>query len=202
MSKDIIKIQHHRVGDDILLAMRHKKYKASIAYARGIFLFAVRFNLLGPIRQSFDIFMSMWRKLPIMRMFIQCHAIDRYTRKERIRRLFKDRVHNAFLYFIEKLIDNDQTGLFIGIYDTFCQMMDEMNQKQKIRVITAFPMNHSQFMRLQKTMEKVMQLKVMIINDVNSEILGGFVCYTDSIRIDMSLKKDLDRLKYQILSVS
>ena len=81
MSDKIETIQYHRIGDDVLLSMKNKKYKASMAYARGLFHFAVQFNLLGPISQSFDTFISMWQKLPIMRRFIQCHAIDRYTKK-------------------------------------------------------------------------------------------------------------------------
>ncbi len=81
-------------------------------------------------------------------------------------------------------------------------MMDVMNQKQKLRVISVFPMNRSQLMRLQKTIEDFLKLKVIIKNEVDPEILGGFICYTDSIKIDMSLKKDLDKLKFRILSVS
>lgn len=193
--------QHHRIGDDILLSMKHKKYMDSIAYARGLFYFAAQSNLLGPIRQSFDRFINMWQKLPIMRRFIQCHAINRYTRKERIRYLFKDQAHKVFLYFIEKMIDNNHTDLLTGIYYVFCQMIDDMNQKQKIRVISAFPMKRFQLERLQEIMENILKLKVSIKNEIDPEILGGFICYTDSIRIDMSIKKDLNKLKSQILSL-
>ena len=200
--KPLQKAQHHKIRDDVFLIMKHKKYKASIAYARGLFYFATQSNLLGPIRQSFDRFINLWQKLPIMRRFTQCHAINRYTRKERIRYLFKDQVHKAFLYFIEKLIDNNHTDLLTGIYHIFCQMMDDMDQKQKLRVISAFPMKRSQLERLQETMEDILKLKVRIKNEIDPEILGGFVCYTDSIRIDMSLKKDLNKLKSQILSLT
>jgi len=201
VSKNIEKAQYHRIGDDVLLGMKHKEYKTSIAYAKGLFYFSVQFNLLMPIRHSFDIFISIWQNLPLMRRFIQCHAIDRYTRKDRIRQLFRDQAHRAFLYFIEKLIDNNHTDLLTGIYDTFCQMVDEKNQKRKVRVISAFPMNRSQLIRIQETMEDILKLKVIIRNEVDLVILGGFVCYTDSVRIDMSLKRDLDKLRYQILSV-
>lgn len=201
MSNNIEKVQHHRVGDDVQLRMGHKKYMASVAYARGLFRPAIQFNLLDPISQSFDEFIIMWQNLPIMRRFIQCRAIDRYTRKERIRHLLGDQVHRMFLHFIEKLIDNNHSDLLTGIYYKFCQMMDEVSHKQKLRVISAFPMNRSQLMRLHETMEDSLKLKVSIKNEIDPEILGGFVCYTDSIKIDKSLKKDLDKLKSRILSV-
>lgn len=200
LSRNIERAQYHRVGDDVLLGMKHKEYKTSIAYAKGLFYFAVQFNLLGPVRRSFDIFITIWRDLPVMRRFIQCHAVDRYTRKNRIRQFFEDQAHRAFLYFIEKLIDNNHTDLLTGIYDTFCQMVDEKNRKRKVRIISAFPMNQLQLIRLQEIMEDILKLKINIRNEVDSGILGGFVCYTDSIRIDMSLKRDLDKLRSQILS--
>ena len=202
MSDNIEKIQHHKIGDDVLLSMQHKKYKASVAYAKGLFHFATQLNLLGPISQSFDIFIKMWQKLSVMRRFIQCHAVDRYTRKERIRFLFEDRISKAFLYFIEKLIDNDHTDLLTGIYHVFCQMKDDLWKEQKIRVISAFPMNRTQLIQLRETLQDNLKLKVIIKNEVDPEILGGFICYTASIKIDMSLKKDLNKLKSKILSVS
>jgi ATP synthase F1 delta subunit len=202
MSKNIEKAKHHRLEDDVHLIMQHKQYKASIAYAKGLFHFATQLDLLDPISQSFDTFISMWQILPIMRRFIQCHAIDRYTKKDRIRYLFGDRIHKVFLYFIEKLMDNDHTDLLTRIYHIFCQMKDDLKKEQKIRVISAFPMNRIQLMRLQETMENLLKLKVIIKNEIAPEILGGFICYTNSIRIDMSLKKDLNKLKAKILSVS
>lgn len=190
----------HALGDDVLLNMGHKKYKASIAYARALFYFATQFNILRPISEEFGEFIHVWQKLPIMKQFIRSHAIDRYTRKDCIKSLFEDRVHKSFLCFIQKVIDNNHTDLFPGIYDAFSQMADEVTQKRRLRVISAFPMTASQKKRLQDLMENFLKLKVIIKNDVDPGILGGFVCYTDSIKIDMSLKKDLDKLKSQILT--
>ena len=200
MANTIEKAQHHRIEDDVLLKIKHKEYRACAAYAKGLFHFAVQSNLLGPIRQSFDKFIAIWQKLPIMRKFMRCHAIDIYTRKDRIRYLFGDQVDKVFLYFIEKLMYNNHTDLLIGIYHVFCQMMDEIEHKRKLRIISAFPMNQSQLMQFQSTMEDFLKSEVMIKNEVDRDILGGFVCFTDSVKIDMSLKRDLDKLRAKILS--
>ena len=201
MSTNIEKAQHHGVGDDVILKMGHKKYMISMAYAKGLFHFGINFNLLGPIRRSFDEFIIIWQEFPIVKRFIQCHAIDRITRKERISHFFRDRFHRVFIYFIEKLIDNNHIDLIAGIYNIFCQKMDELGHKHRVRVISAFPMNQSQLERLRGTMDDLLKSKVLIENEVCPEILGGFVCYTDSIKIDMSLRKDLNRLRYKILSM-
>ena len=191
----------HGLGDDVFLTMGHKKYKASMAYARALFNFAVDFKLLGPISQGFGEFICIWQESPLMRRFIQCHAIDRYTRKARINGLFKDRIHQGLLCFIGKLVDNNHTDLLPGIYSMFSSMTDEVGNRRRVRVVSAFSLNLSQKERLRETLKNYLKLEVAISNEVDPGILGGFVCYTDSIKIDMSLKKDLNKLRSRVLTM-
>jgi len=188
-------------GDDCLLSMGHKKYRASMAYARALFQFAQRTELLTPISQSFSDFIRVWRDVPVLRQFIRCDAIDRNSRKAGIRRFFESFVHKGLLYLIDKMIDNHHTDLLPGVYHAFCQMVDGVSDRRRIRVISAFPLNDLQRKRLQDALEKSLRLDVILNNDVDPELLGGFVCYTDSVKIDMSLKKDFEKLKSQILSM-
>ena len=131
---------------------------------------------------------------------MRCHAIDRNTRKERIRYFFENYIHKVVLCFIEKVIDNNHTDILPGIYYAFCQMVDDVNDRRRIRVLSAFPLNSFQKKQLQAALEKSLKMEVILNNEVDPEVLGGFVCYTDSIKIDMSLKKDFEKLKSQILS--
>jgi F-type H+-transporting ATPase subunit delta len=193
------KIQYE-LEHDVLLSMGHKKYKASMAYARALFQFARETNLLDLIRENFGNFISVLQEVPVLRQFIRCHAIDRNTRKERVRHFFKNHIHKVILCFIEKVIENNHTDILPGIYYAFCQMVDEVNDRRRIRVLSAFPLNNSQKKQLQEALEKSMAMEVILNNDVDPEVLGGFICYTDSIKIDMSLKKDFEKLKLQILS--
>ena len=185
---------------DVLLNMGHKRYKASIAYARAIFHFARETNLLNSINEGLGNFITVWKKVPVLRQFIQCHAIDRNTRKERIRHLFENHVHKVVLCFIEKVMDNNHTELLPGIYYALCQMTDEINSRRKVRVVSAFPLNDSQMKGLQEALVKSLKMDIILNNEVDPEVLGGFICYTDSIKIDMSLKKDFEKLKFKILS--
>jgi F-type H+-transporting ATPase subunit delta len=185
--------------NDILLDLGHKKYKASIAYARALFYFAQKADLLEIINKDFRDFISVWLKVPLLMKFIRCHAIDRNTRKARIWDFFRDRIHNCLLYFIEKVIDNNHSDLLLAIYHIFSQMMDDVNRQRRVRVISAYPLNRSQKKRLQETLENTLNLEIILNNEIDPEVLGGFVCYTDSIKIDMSLKKDFEKLKSQIL---
>lgn len=191
----------HGLGDDVFLTMGHKKYKASMAYAKALFNFAVDFKLLDPISKGFEEFICVWQRSPLMRRFIQCHAIDRNTRKARINSLFKDRLHKGLLCFLGKLVDNSHTELIPGIYSMFSDMADEAFNKRRVRVVSAFPLNAFQKGRLQKTLEDYLKLAVTISNEIDPRILGGFVCYTDSIKIDMSLKRDLEKLKGRVLTI-
>ena len=83
----------------------------------------------------------------------------------------------------------------------FSSMTDEVSHKRRVRVISAFPLNPVQKERLRETLKDYLKLEVTIGNEVDPGILGGFVCYTDSIKIDMSLKKDLNKLRSRVLTM-
>jgi ATP synthase F1 delta subunit len=187
--------------DNVLLTMGHRKYKASVSYARALFQFSLRFGLLETIYQNFNDFISVWHRAPLLRLFLCCHAIDRYTRRGRIKAFFEQHTHRAFLSFIEKLIDNNHTDILPGIHSAFSHMVAEAQHKRKLRVISSAPMSDKQKEMLKESMEDFLKLEITIKNEIDPGILAGFVCYTDSIKIDMSLKKDLDTLKSRILSI-
>lgn len=191
---------HEEFGDDCLLNMGHKKYRACMAYARALFQFAQITELLTPITQGFSDFMCVWRDVPVLREFLRCHAIYRNSRKASMRRFFESFVHRSILYLIEKMIDNQHTDLLPGVYHAFCQMVDEVSDRRRVRVISAFPLSNLQRKRLQDALERSLRLDVILNNDVDPDLMGGFVCYTDSVKIDMSLKKDFEKLRSQILS--
>lgn len=186
--------------DDVQLNMGHKRYKASMSYARAIFSYAQQFNLLQPIRKGFDDFFFMWDEMPLLRQFIQCPAIDRKRRKEHIRNIFKETIHRGILHLILRLIESDHTDLLPGIYNAFCDMVNEAHRKRRVIVVSALPMNTLQIDRLKGVMESYLEMEVTIKNEVDPDILGGYICYTDSVKIDMSIKRDLNSLKSKILS--
>ena len=193
------KIQQE-LGNNFLVNMGHKRYKASMVYARALFQFALETNMVESIYNSFGDFICVWQDVPILRQFIRCHAIDRNTRKARFKEFFQDRIHRSILCLIDKMIDNQHTDLLSGIYHAFSQMADDVNDRRRVRVISAFPLNPSQKKRLSGALEEALKLQIILNNEVDPDVLGGFVCYTDSIKIDMSLKKDFEKLKAQILS--
>jgi len=187
------------VEQDVLLSLGHKRYKTSMAYARALFLFARDAGLLEQVYTGLGDFIRVWRKAPVLKQFLECHAISRETRKERLRYFFGKLIHASVLYFIERVMDNNHVDLLPAIYAALSEMADDIYERRRVRVISPFPMNDTQKKRLQEGLEQSLKREVILRNEVDPEILGGFVCYADSVKIDMSLKRELEKLKSHIL---
>lgn len=184
---------------DVLLSLGHKRYKASIAYARALFQFARDTGLLEQVCTGFGDFIRVWREVPTLQQFLECHAINRTMRKARLRHFFGTFVHASVLYFIEKVMDNNHVDLLPAIHAALSTMADDVHERRRVRVISPFPLNDTQKKRLQQGLEQSLKREVILRNEVDPAILGGFVCYADSIKIDMSLKRELEKLKSHIL---
>ena len=203
MSKGVKSCTPEKAGpdteQDVLLSLGHKRYKASMAYARALFVFARDAGLLEQVCTGFGDFIRVWREVPTLKQFLECHAINRETRKVRLRHFFGTFVHSSVLYFIEKVMDNHHIDLLPAIYAALSTMADDVQQRRRVRVISPFPLNDTQKKRLQQGLEQSLKREDILRNEVDPEILGGFVCYADSIKIDMSLKRELEKLKSHIL---
>ena len=63
------------------------------------------------------------------------------------------------------------------------------------KIISAMPLDKKYIGKIEKILEEKLQEKVVLQNEVEESIVGGFIITFKDIVIDISLKKQLDEIK-------
>lgn len=196
------KISGESKGKHSLENIPTKEYKTAIACARALFQVAKHNNLMDEIVGNFGSFIAIWDKLTIIRDFMRCYAIDRKLKRDKLNEYFSDKFTPHFLAFLQMIVAKGKSDLFLPIYNAFIQMHDELEGRERVSVKCAAPFTKAQENRLEDVLRQILEKRSVILkSEINPDLLGGFIIDAHRIRIDTSLKNDLDCLKRNILTM-
>ena len=103
------------------------------------------------------------------------------------------------LNFLRLVIEKGNTFLIDSILNRFNKLTDKLNGIKRADVITAFQLEQEELGKINKKLSDLVGSKVVSVNLVYREILGGFIAKFDDQMLDMSTKGKLDRLKESII---
>jgi len=187
-------------GERSLANISSRDYKIAIAYARALFHFANQSGAIEQVVEEFESFIIIWDQIEILRDFIQCCAIDKNLKRQKVSEYFKDKFHPTFFAFLQVIISRGKPELFSSMYDAFIEMYDELVGRERVNLNAASPLNENQKMDLIKVLSQILNKRSIILDTkINSDLLGGFMIHTNTIKIDTSLKNDLESIKKNIL---
>ena len=103
------------------------------------------------------------------------------------------------LNFLRLVIEKGNAFLIDAILNRFNKLTDNLNGIKRADVITAFQLEQEELGKINKKLSDLVGSKVVSVNLVDREILGGFIAKFDDQMLDMSTKGKLDRLKESII---
>jgi len=77
--------------------------------------------------------------------------------------------------FLKVLIDNDRQSAITEIYDAISLYADDVNNRQKVTVITSVALDESLKSKLTQRLKEVTKKDVILKVDVDQKILGGII---------------------------
>jgi len=99
--------------------------------------------------------------------------------------------------FVEILINKGREAYLPGVVDAFDEQYDELKKRSKVAITTATPVDEGMLAELKtKIIEsKVTHPDVVLSNEVNDDIIGGFVLDIADRQYDASVRGQLEQLK-------
>lgn len=135
-----------------------------------------------------------------LRHFLASPGIARDVKKGFIEKIFKGRISDNVIHFLKVLVDNDRQTCIVDIRDAFIDSVDEINNRQKVTVISSVGLDESMKKRLVEKLKDVFKKDVILKEEINANILGGIIIKIGDTVIDGSLAKDLRNIKNNLLN--
>lgn len=107
-------------------------------------------------------------------------------------------ISEYFKGFLVQLINNNDIGFYHMITKKFIDLLEKEKGCDFVEVVSSYPLKKEQMDHIQATIEKLAQRPLYIHNSTSENILGGFLIKFEGKTIDLTIKDNLEKLKFSL----
>ncbi len=168
-------------------------------YAEALLGEAERRVQADELGEQFGVLVERVRSDKELAAFLDSAIIGEDQRGESLRRMFgQERLMELLLRLLLVLNNRGRLGVLAAVYEAYCQKLDALRGRQKVRVTTAVGLPTYQRQQIQTTISGYIGRQAVLVEQGDPELVGGLIVEVDDLRIDGSVRRQLDDLHKQI----
>ena len=166
-------------------------------YARALFDAALEQDDLDGIREQLTTFAEAVDGSRDLQVFLFSPYFSTEEKKEGLRRAI-DGASEAFLNFLDLLVENHRMPAIFRIRRRFDELWEEENQLLPVQVTSAVELDESIVREIGDTIGEQTGRRVDLSSQVDPDILGGIVLRVGNFILDASIRNRLNQLRKQV----
>src|SRR5665647_1980321 len=173
--------------------------KISVRYARALFLSALEKNILEKVNEDM-IFIAAVCKIPEAKEFLHSPITFPSKKTEIFHSIFGSNVEKITLSLIDLVVKNGRESYLPAIARVFIHEMKKYRGITESVLTTAIKVDNKVKKQITDLISKVFKTKVELEENIDSEILGGFILRVDDNYIDASIRTKLRKIKKELMA--
>jgi F-type H+-transporting ATPase subunit delta len=173
----------------------------SVRYSRALFQSALEGKILEKVNEDM-IFISQVCKVPETKEFLHSPIIFPSKKIEIFHAIFKGNVESITLSIIDLLVKNGRESYLPAIARVFIHETKKYKGITESVLTTAVKVDAKIKKQITDLLSDVFKTKIEIEENIDSEIIGGFILRVDDNYIDASIKNKLRKIKKELLGSS
>ena len=135
------------------------------------------------------------------RTFVETPRIDDETKKDVIRKVFRDKAPKQVINFVLITIDKRRQTLLREISAEYLLLLDDHLGREHVEVTVARPLDDTTENVVSERLSKMLGKQAIPHIRVKPEILGGLIIRTGDMIYDGSVRRRLEGLRRRLLTV-
>ena len=168
-------------------------------YASALLEIAHEKNAVAKIEEELAFISELLKNDQDLMRYLSAPGITKESKKQFIEKVFGRELSELMVTFLKVLIDNGRQQDIIDINIAFGELIDIVNNRQKIKLITSIKLDSEIINRIKMSLEDRFNNNIVVEEVVDPSILGGIIVKVDDLIIDASLKNDLLKLREKLL---
>ncbi len=157
-------------------------------------------NILPDIEEEIKFLADLFTEDGEIRQFFSSPGIPKESKKDFVAKVFKGRLSETIMDFLNVLIDNDRQSSIVDIHRAVIVLMDEVNKRQRVTVISSASLDSALKNKLTAKLKDYLKKEIILNEETDKSILGGIIIKIDDLVIDGSLSKDLRNIANNMLN--
>jgi F-type H+-transporting ATPase subunit delta len=172
--------------------------KISIRYSRALFLSALDKKMLDKVNNDM-IFIAEVCKAHETKEFLNNPVIVPSKKKAIFHKMFGGNIEKITLSFIDLVVNNGRESFIPAIARVFIHETMKYRGITESILTTAVKVDAKVKKQITDLISDVFKTRVNLIENIDSEIIGGFILQVDDNYIDASLRNKLRKIKKELI---
>ncbi len=164
-------------------------------YARALFDLAIERNLLKAIEDDLAILKREYETVKEFRNFIASPVVAREIKQQTFSALYKKRLHTLTFNFVMLLFSKNREEQLADIVAEFHDLLDEHRGIVRGKISTVVPLSAAQLKAVKAHLDRITGKDVVLTQELDENLLGGFVVKVKDKVFDASLRHQLVALR-------
>lgn len=176
-------------------------YRVAVRYAKSLISLAIENKKLEKVKADIDLFNNLCLEVRPFYNFIKNPIINSYKKLSIFQRLFENRIDELSYKFIEIITKKGREDILLEIGEEFIRKYRAYKNIEIVAITTPIALDEglkNEFISLSSTLIGK-DKKVEIKEEVNEDLLGGFILRIGDKQIDDSVSSKLRDLKKKLI---
>jgi F-type H+-transporting ATPase subunit delta len=167
-------------------------------YSKALFELSLEENQIEEIGADLEIIKIVCLENPEFQTALANPLIDEKVKVKLLRDLFAQKVQSLTFRFLELLSRKKRTPFLLEIVDNFLERVLDYQGISSGILHTASPLEKAQVENIRTRIETLTGRKVILNENLDSALIGGFIIKIKDTVIDLSIRTQLDKLRTQL----
>lgn len=169
-------------------------------YGRSLLNLALENETVEEVKGDVDNIINLTRDNRELINALRSPVIPKEVKYRLLNRLFKDNYNETTFKFLNLVIKKGRENLMIEILKTFVTLYEEHFKISHAEIVTATPVDEQLLEQARKKVEDYTDTTVHIKNQVNEDLIGGFVLNFSDKKLDASVASFLKSVKKELVN--
>jgi F-type H+-transporting ATPase subunit delta len=164
-------------------------------YAKAVFELALEKKLLNDINNDMKLIDSVTGESKELMTLLRNPVLKPKKKKAILKAIFENKIQAVTLKFLFILTDNGRESYIRDVTEEFQELYNEYNNIITASLTTAVKIDSDVMKKIVSLIEKQTKATIKLQENINENIIGGFVLDYDDYEYDASIRHQIKKLK-------
>jgi len=176
-----------------------KATRAASRYGASLLQFAITENKLDEVKTDAEVVLNAINNSRDLRNLLASPVIKPKTKAALIKQIFEGNVGEITQRFLALIVLQSRENVLKQIFDSFIRKYREHKNIVSAKITSAAKLDSQTAKNLKTRLEATLGKTVELVEEINPDLIGGFVLDAADYRLDASVASGMKKLKRELI---
>ena len=170
-------------------------------YAKALYKFALEHNAADAVYEEMKQVISAFRENPRLSKVLSNPFVGNSEKYELLKAAAGQQLEDCYLGFVKLILEKRREEFALQMALAYRDIYRKENKISQVKITTAVNLPDAEMQKLhQMVSNSFKDTKLEFSEEINPDIIGGFIIDVDDSRMDASISNEIEQLRLNLLS--